>query len=185
MVNGELVIEAVPGYPVPRIAGSNRYTTAVQVSQKGWETAGTVVLARGDSFPDSLAGIPLAYQLDAPILLTHSNRLPAETRAEILRLQADKVVILGGTGAISAAVEAELRAMGLVVERIGGSNRFETAIQIAEKMGSFDTAFLVSGLDFPDALSAASYAAQRGYPILLTGSGALNQATQNYIQSKS
>ena len=184
MEDGELVILPVAGYPVPRIFGNNRYQTAVQVSQRGWETSDSVVLARGDSFPDSLSGIPLAYALDAPILLTHSNTLPVETRTEIIRLQADKVIILGGTGAISANVEAQLKAMGLEVERIGGSNRYETAILVAERMGGFNTAFLVSGTDFPDALAAASYAARQGAPILLTGNSALAQTTANYLQGK-
>ncbi|HBI55793.1 MAG TPA: hypothetical protein DDY38_03070, partial [Firmicutes bacterium] len=70
--------------------------------KQGWpDGAQTVVLARGDDYADALAGVPLAYQLNAPILLTHTNRLITSTKDEIIRLGANKVIILGGTGAVS------------------------------------------------------------------------------------
>ncbi|MFP3441662.1 cell wall-binding repeat-containing protein, partial [Pantoea sp. SIMBA_133] len=54
---------------VERISGKDRYKTAIEVSKAGWEKSDTVVLARGDEYPDALAGAPLAYKYDAPILL--------------------------------------------------------------------------------------------------------------------
>lgn len=78
-----------------RISGADRYQTAIEVSKQGWEQSETVVIARGDSFPDALAGAPLAYKLDAPILLTKSNKLSSEVKIELNRLGAEKAVILG------------------------------------------------------------------------------------------
>jgi len=177
--------------PVSRIFGSNRYTTAVEVSQAGWpDGAGTVLLARGDNFPDSLAGVSLAYQLNAPILLTPTASLNSATKQEIVRLGVGRVIILGGTGAVSTAVETELLAMATVdtVDRLGGANRYETAKLIAEELdkgADFDTAFLAFGHGFPDALAAASYGAMKGYPILLTGRDSLPQATKAALDSLS
>jgi len=156
---------------LPRIYGGNRYSTAVEVSKAGWEQAEVVVLARGDDFADALAGVPLAYANDAPILLTSSNRrLVAAAKAEIQRLGASKVIILGGPGAISVEVEEQLAGMGLAFERISGKNRYETAAKIAghESLSGATTAVLACGKNFPDGLAAASYAARKGWPILLS-----------------
>ncbi len=75
-----------------RIQGENRYETSVKISQEGWKSADTVVIARGDSFPDALAGAPLAYKYDAPILLTQTESLNPLVKEEIKRLGAEKVL---------------------------------------------------------------------------------------------
>jgi len=152
-----------------RIYGADRYWTAVEVAKKGWTTANTVILARGDQFPDALAGAPLAYKEDAPILLTPPDTLHEGTKRQIESLQAKKVIILGSTMAVSANVEKELEAMGLAVERIAGSDRYDTAVKIAVKVGIDGTAIIADGRNFPDALAIAPYAAKNGCPILLVG----------------
>lgn len=171
---------------LPRIYGGNRYETAVEVSRAGWEQAEVVVLARGDDFADALAGVPLAYANDAPILLTRPNRLVAAAEAEIKRLGASKVFILGGLGAISVEVEEQLVGMGLAVERINGKNRYETAANIAghESLLGATTAVLAYGKDFPDGLAAASYAARQGYPILLTDINRLPESSRTALEGK-
>ena len=169
---------------ITRISGPNRYDTAVAISQEGWTSADTVVLARGDEYADALAGVSLAHAYGAPILLTPQNTLATSTATEITRLQADNVVILGGAGAVSETVEVTLQEMGLNVERIFGSNRIETASQIAAVMyeiAPFDTAILAYGYNFPDALAVASYAAVEGYPILLVNKEMIPQATAEVI----
>jgi putative cell wall-binding protein len=168
-----------------RLAGDDRYETAVKVSQAGWTTAGTVILARGDDFADAVAGVPLAHQLNAPILLTQTNSIVPAIIEEITRLKAERVIILGGPGAISDNVRGELERIGLTVERIEGADRYETAVRIAERMvregAEFDTAFIAVGTNFADALAASSYAAMRGQPILLTDTNYLPQATKDAI----
>ncbi|MBN9655013.1 cell wall-binding repeat-containing protein [Halobacillus sp. GSS1] len=158
-----------------RIYGENRYETAVQISREGFKDGtDTIVLAQGQDFPDALSGSPLAYELNAPILLTRSHALGDETKNEIERLGANEVYILGGTAAIHTDVEKELKQMGLQVTRISGENRYQTSAEIARELlrlqdrSSFDKAFVSYGHNFPDALASAPYAAQNGYPILLT-----------------
>ncbi|MDO6658274.1 cell wall-binding repeat-containing protein [Anaerobacillus sp. 1_MG-2023] len=166
-----------------RIQGETRYETSVKISQEGWETADTVVLARGDSFPDALAGAPLAYKYDAPILLTESGSLNKMAKEEIARLGAKDVIILGGTSAVSNYVKFQLEGMGIDVERIAGDNRFDTAANIAARLGgSPDKAIVANGMNFPDALAIAPYAAQKGYPILLTEADEIPSATSNALK---
>ncbi|WP_270180343.1 alpha amylase N-terminal ig-like domain-containing protein [Alkalihalobacillus sp. CinArs1] len=166
-----------------RLFGKDRYSTAVEISKKGWDQADTVVLANGTDFADALAGGPYAYKLDAPILLTGKDRLTNVVKEEIKRLKAKKVIILGGKGAVSDYVAYELRGLNVKVDRISGKDRFETAANISARMGAADQAVVVNGLDFPDALSAASYAAEHGNPILFTLKDKVPSATQKALDS--
>jgi len=171
---------------VKRIAGNSRYETAVKVSRSGWPFgAETVILARGDDFADALAGVPLACQLYAPIILTPTNGADPKVIHEIGRLGAQRVILLGGPAAISDNVKNEFENLGLTAERIQGANRYETAALIAKRMADegaeFDMAFVAVGSNFADALSASSYAAVEGQPILLTAKDSLPPATKKAL----
>jgi len=171
-----------------RLAGLNRYETAVDISQAAFPDDGSVdnvVLARGDDFPDALAGVPLAYDLDAPILLTRTGYLYEDTSEEIERLGAENAYLLGGTAALSNNVKEELEDMGLETERFGGANRYDTARIIAEEVApqGSDTAVIASGLEFQDALIASPYAAVEGYPILLSRQGELHEDTEKALDA--
>lgn len=161
-----------------RISGVDRYETSVKLSKEGWDSSEVVVLARGDHYADALAGVPLAKKYDAPLLLSRTKALPGTTYDEIKRLGAEKVYILGGTGAISDAVVKELRADGIDVERLSGADRYETAAKIAGKFDTAKSAVVVNGQNFPDALSVASYAGSEGMPILLSREDAVPFATK-------
>ncbi|WP_226580899.1 cell wall-binding repeat-containing protein [Halobacillus litoralis] len=171
-----------------RLSGSTRFDTSAEISKKGWPNGSdTVVLATGFDFPDALAGSPLAYELDAPVLLTRSDRLVEETKKEMQRLGAEDVYILGGTGAISDTVKREISQMGFDVKRLSGQNRYETSVKIANELLSlqgrnqFDQTVLSYGNNFPDALASASYAAQTGLPILLTATDKIPDSTQTVL----
>lgn len=168
---------------VDRIFGESRYDTAGMISLRGWDQAESVVIASGETFPDALAGGPLAYQLNAPILLTYKHRLPSETREFINILEAKQAYILGGVGAIDLYVEKQLRDLGLKITRIGGDDRFQTAAKIADYLPS-DQAIVANGRNFPDALAVAPYAAKNGIPIVLTESADLPETTKEITDEK-
>ena len=170
---------------VARISGDDRYTTALEISQDGWDSADTVILARGDNYADALAGVPLAHKLDAPILLTPSNKLLDDVVKEIKRLDAKQVIILGGANAVSNTVFTALENEKVSVSRASGDTRFETAAQIAALVSpdGAEEVVVVNGLDFPDALSVATHAAKQGLPILLTETNKLPQETANAIEA--
>ncbi|WP_226580910.1 cell wall-binding repeat-containing protein [Halobacillus litoralis] len=162
-----------------RVSGMNRYETAVEISKKGWDQADTVVIARGDEFADALAGAPLAYKEDAPILLTKSGDLNDEVMEEIKRLGASEAIILGGTGAVSEYVKYQLDGMDVAVDRISGADRFETAANIAARLdGNPENVIVADGYNYPDALAVAPYAAREGYPILLSKTDELPSITK-------
>ncbi len=178
------VWETVPTAASPvRIAGTNRFSTATAISAKSFEKADTVVLAYGLNYADALAGVTLANKLKAPILLTHTAKLPDETLAEIKRLGAKKAIILGGTGAISKNVEDTLKKNGLTTERYAGTTRFGTATAIAEKLNDKPTdIFFVYAFNYADALSVSTVAALKNAPIIyLRTSGELDKDTADYL----
>ncbi|MGG4166999.1 cell wall-binding repeat-containing protein [Rossellomorea vietnamensis] len=166
-----------------RIQGAKRFDTAVGISQHGWKTSDTVVLVSGNDFPDALAGGPLAYYHNAPVLLTDQKQLPIATWKEVQRLKAKKVIILGGEGAVSSHVTDELKYLGISVKRIGGKNRYETAAFIAKEIPS-TKAVVANGKKFPDALSVAPYASKNSIPILLTDESFLPDVTKKALASK-
>jgi hypothetical protein len=91
-----------PGTPsraTSRIAGSDRFETAVEISKRVFPQGAPVVyLARSDDYPDALAAKSLT---DGPILLVPScGSLPPVVAAEIRRLDPDRVTALGGTAAV-------------------------------------------------------------------------------------
>ncbi|MCA0150322.1 cell wall-binding repeat-containing protein [Rossellomorea vietnamensis] len=153
---------------VDRLYGADRYETALEIAYQGFEYADEIILATGTNFPDALAGAPLAYHRDAPILLTGKNTLHPTVKKAIQDLEVGKVTILGGPGVISDNVVKELRALDVTVNRISGKDRYDTAVAIAKKLPNNEAAVVVSGKNYPDALSIASVAAQYGYPILLS-----------------
>lgn len=98
------------GKNVSRLAGADRYATAVEIS-KDMVAGGPiekVYLANGLSLVDALAGG--AVSDDFPILLTSGpNSIPPATAAELRRLQPKQIVVLGGEGAVSAGALASAK----------------------------------------------------------------------------
>ena len=172
-----------------RAWGANRYETAVAIRQAHPTfSKATVILATARDFPDALSAAGLAGVYHAPLLLTEPDALPEEVQTELNRLGAEKIILIGGTSAISAGVEATLvNDMLFTVERIAGSNRYETSALIAEEIadllgGRFEgKTFIARGDSFPDALSASPIAYNRKTPILLTPPGTLAPETADAL----
>ena len=161
---------------VRRVSGADRYQTAVAVSRDRFPDGlgGTVVVASGVSYADALAGGPAAGHWGGPLLLTSPTALPAATAAELDRLQPARVVLVGGTGVVSTAVETALKAHAGSVQRVSGADRYSTAAKVsAEAFPSAAVAYLVTGEDFPDGIAAGAVAAREGGPLLLTARAAL------------
>jgi Leucine-rich repeat (LRR) protein/putative cell wall-binding protein len=171
---------------VSRLGGATRYDTAAEIARNNWPKTDTIVITDGENYPDALAGAPLAYALDAPILLSKRSSLPRPTMQVISELSPSRAVILGGTGAVPESVVNQLKSLGVTeIERIGGQNRFATSMLIANKLkvlnGPSVKAVIAYGKDFPDALAVASIAAKQGYPILLSERNSIPQETQKAL----
>lgn len=165
-----------------RLGGKDRFEVAVNVSKQGWAKSDTVILANYLAFADALSASPLAYQKNAPILLTHPDKLTGTSETELKRLGAKKVIIVGGPPSVSSNVSKRLEQLGISWERIGGHDRYEVAYNVSKKLNATDTAVVAYGLVFSDALSIAPYAAKNGYPILLTKTNELPPETEKALK---
>jgi secreted trypsin-like serine protease len=166
-----------------RLAGTTRYATAADLATDRFAPGGAVFVVTGLSYPDALAAAPAAAGVGAPVLLTTRDSLPDETADALTQLEPSTIFVVGGTGAVSDAVLAQLGgfASGDTV-RIAGVNRYETAallssIAFSDGLGGGLPVFLASGETFADALSAAATAAAEPVPLLLTSRGSLPQET--------
>lgn len=178
-----------------QVSGANRFETAVAAVGISFPTTTTVsvpavVLASGATWPDALGGAALAGAFKGPLLLTDTTKLPSATRASIVRLKPKKVFVLGGEAAVGRAVESAIESMGVPVTRINGSNRYMVSSAIARAAVAqarldkrvVDTAYLATGLNFPDALAASPVSAKTRRPILLTEKNALTESTRSVLR---
>lgn len=179
---------AEPDASPARLAGPDRVRTAAEVAEHVFPPNGqaaaettTALVARADTFPDALASAGLAGAIEAPILLTHRDRLSPHTRETLGQLGVDRVTLLGGEDAISPAV-AEEADTAYTVDRLAGPDRYATAAELARAAarngGDENTVLVVRGDIFADALTAGPPAFAEGHPVLLTHRDRLPQATK-------
>ena len=172
------------GFCPDRIAGADRYATAVAAAKTANPTARTVVLASGANtgMPDALVSAPLAKARNAALLLTAPTSLPASVSAEIKRRKATTALIVGGTGAVSSSVQTQLKNLGVTsITRYSGSDRYGTAAAVAKGVagaaaGSPDV-MVASGLAMADGLVLSGPAAELKRPILLVNDRGVPAAT--------
>ena len=148
----------------------------------------TVVIARGDNFPDALAASYLAGKNRVPILLTTPSSVPAETVASLREHGVTDVVLVGGTTSITPAVAAFISALPayqasanlsgaatgntITVTRVGGADRYDTAKAVAEQAGldGAGTAGILNGTSC-SAEKTAILASGENFPDALAAGG--------------
>lgn len=135
-------LEAAP--VVRRIAGADRFATAAAVaadfdSGSRWcatdDVAAVLVNGSDERLAEVIAIGPLAFARELPILLSRQNELP-ETAARYLRdRRIERVVIAGGTSAVSDTVISQLLEAGVdEVERVAASATVSVETAMAELM---------------------------------------------------
>lgn len=183
-----------------RIFGADRIGTSIAASEWLYADASdpdpdafkadAVILSRSDNYADALGGSALAAAVNAPLLLTPTGSLSSDVQAEIDRVLdgTATIYILGGTGAISNAVESGLDSLGYATTRLAGADRFETSVEIAESIntiyagdGGLNTAFVTTGLNFPDGLAAGTTAGMYGGAVLLTSDASASASVQTFL----
>ncbi|WP_165700183.1 cell wall-binding repeat-containing protein [Ornithinimicrobium ciconiae] len=159
---------------VRRIAGADRYETAALIAAE-YGSVETVYVATGQgdmdsglALADALTAASLAGSEGSPVVLTRSGSLPAATAEVITELGVANIVVIGGTGAVSDDVLAQLNELA-PTERVAGANRYETAVALTAGYGAdADMLYIASGTNFPDALSGSSLTGSQSAPLLLT-----------------
>ncbi|HYD09276.1 MAG TPA: cell wall-binding repeat-containing protein, partial [Acidimicrobiales bacterium] len=154
-----------------REAGVNVYHRAALVSRNTYDPGVSVAyVATGQAFPDALAGGAAAAANRAPLLFVQRDAIPVDPAAELDRLNPQRIVVLGGTAAVSDGVLNGLRQYSSDVTRVAGVNRYATSAALAGQFrqvdGSVAAVVIATGEKFPDAVTAGA----AGYPVLLVPS---------------
>ena len=169
------------------LAGDDRYKTATAISNEGWKSAKEVVIVNSSKVADALSATPFATQKDAPILLSKKDTLGEDTKAELARLKAEKVYIIGGENSVSQKVVEELKAMKIAVDRIKGQDRYETSLEVAKAIDgikNIEEVAVVSGnKGLPDAISVAPAAGDKNMPVILSATDSLGKS-EEWIKSQ-
>lgn len=167
----EYNLAAAGSSKLTRLYGYLRYNTMEALVNAGsWSKGGSAILASGENYPDALAAASLAGVKNAPILLTYPNKLASETSSRLSALEPTTVYIVGGTGAVSGAVEQSVRKVlpKCSIVRVAGQTRIQTSIDVASKVrGSSSTAIIATGNNYADALSVSPYAFKSKSPVFL------------------
>ena len=197
--SGEVLIDT-NGDNVPDLrefAGSHRYETAVKLAERFAADEGsisTVIIASGETQVDAVTASGLAGNLNAPVLLTRSSRLPHNVARYIDEQNVTDVVIVGGTAAVSDDVVTALEALGSRpnVSRVSGADRYATAAAIGGELGGPNptwcgsdqsAAILVNGGadGRADAIAIGPMAFRLGLPMLLTAADEVPEATAAFL----
>lgn len=173
-----------------RFFGQTRYETAKSIAE--YYNPGmvqNVILSTGNGFADALSASVLAHQKDAPVLLTDVTVEGSQEAISYITQHLDltgTVYLIGGLGVISKEFETKLIGLGFNnIVRIAGSDRYDTSNQLARSLeNTITTVVISSGESYPDALGIASFAANKGWPILLTPSNSLPQEMKDYLSEK-
>lgn len=173
-------------FNVRRIAGEDRYETAVKIGDEVRALSGNLeeaVLVDGTNFPDVITISALASGKRAPILLTQPNQLVTSTKDTLKEWNINNTTIGGSYDSVSKDIENNLGVSN--VSRIGGADRYETAELVGEKVreltGNHDDMILVDGTDFPDGITINSLASKFKAPIMLTTPNDLSERTERKI----
>lgn len=177
-------LEEIDKNGVERISGADRYSTSEQVARRVVGITGKknrAVIASGEVFPDALSISSFAAREGYPILLVKKDFIPYSVSTVFDALDIKNTYVIGGRNAISYGVQQKLPN---VYERIGGADRYETAVLIAKsKFKDSRRAFIASGEVFADALVIGPVAGKYDAPILLTGSKNAPKSVVEYIKN--
>ena len=161
-----------PAYNVVRLAGSDRFSTAVMIADQGLGNPGVQLLATGLDFPDALAGGAAAAHAGGVVLLTSGSTMPSATAAYLAAHPATRWA-LGGPASAAA---------GPAATAVTGADRYATAAAIAHTFFPNPSVVgVASGATFPDALGGGVHAAQHHGPLVLVAPDGVPAALQSYL----
>jgi len=181
---GHLRAFHLPG-GITRISGNDRYDVSAAVSSSLAAGVPVAYVASGANYPDALSGSAVAGRDGGPMLLVQPDAIPASIATELNRLHPGKIIVLGGTASVSDAVFSALHGYTTgTVSRIAGADRYVVSAAISDSYApGIGVAYVTTGENFPDALSATPLAAGTGGgPILLTAHDVIPSSVATALQ---
>ncbi|WP_434512579.1 cell wall-binding repeat-containing protein [Desulfitobacterium sp. AusDCA] len=179
----EAVLQSM-GISTTRVAGQDRYDTAIQISSKVQNSPSQVIVCTGDDFADALSIAPIAAIKQIPIILVSSDSLSDSVKDYINLNSANitKTYVIGYSDIINDSVASQFPN----VERIVGADKYARNIAINEEFNNIFSAndiCITTGEGFADALSGSALAAKKSEPIVLVNNDTPDN-TKVYYQKR-
>lgn len=181
------VASTVPKASIERIGGIDRYETSRLLAAEFFPTATSVYVVTGLTYADAVVAAALGGAKRAPVILVDGLSTTADT-ATLAALEssgAKSIVVAGSAASVSKGIESSLTSAGYSVKRLGGINRYATAALLvadAYPKGAA-TALVATGELFPDALSGAVLAAQKGGPLFISAPACMTYDVKSWLVS--
>lgn len=157
---------------VQRLSGPTAIDTGLALYRSGKGSWGkTAVVATSATFQDALSVSPYAYAKKAPIFLANAStrKLDQKTLSAVKSGGFTRVVVVGGTAAVSKSVESQLK--GISVVRLSGATAYETSSAIASWCLSqgmkADNMGIATGRSYYDALTGSALCGKKGAVLVL------------------
>lgn len=174
---------------VERLSGNDRYETSINIANYSKSAQlNSVIVVSGEGFADALSGSILQSLGNSPVMLINKSVRNSDKTLSYIESNLKKdgtIYILGGEASVNAEFENYFKEKGFSgVVRLGGKDRYETNIKIANSVNVKEGTPIViaNGENFPDALSISSAAAYNGYPIFITPSNSIPKAVEEKVK---
>ena len=161
---------------IKRLKGNNSASTSAMMALEGkgqWD--GTAIIATNKTFKDALSAAPVSYAKHWPILLADDGvSISNDVKIALIECEITKVIIVGGTSAVTTKVEEQLNEIGIEdenIERWEGKTGTLTSAEIARKaigLGmSPNNIGVATSQGFPDALAGAALCGKNNAVLIL------------------
>lgn len=114
------------GFTGERIAGNDRYQTALAIAKRSFESNENAILANSKVFADSLSAVSVAKNYKAPIILTENENLTQSTKSYLENM--NSVTIIGGEKSVSSNIFSNPTA-----EEVNEMKRLENERKVREE----------------------------------------------------
>ena len=114
------------GFTGERIAGNDRYQTALAIAKRSFESNENAILANSKVFADSLSAVSVAKNYKAPIILTDNENLTQSTKSYLENM--NSVTIIGGEKSVSSNIFSNPTA-----EEVNEMKRLENERKVREE----------------------------------------------------
>ncbi len=171
-----------------RYASATPSALAVAVSRSAFPTGAPIAVVAPSHRAEDVPGAPaLAATLKAPLLWADQSGLSTATAAELKRLGAKRVVLLGISGSygttMAAAVASASAIPASAVQVKQAASRSALAVSICASMPapSNRSVIVASAEDTQTTLAVAAISAAQGTPLVLAEGGQLSAEAKTYL----
>lgn len=160
--------------------GPSRIDTAENIAKESG-TGRSVFVVGAYSDVDQMVGASAAAIADGSIILSSTPQRTAETVSD---LEPSRVYIVGGTGVVPQDVENAVKQKVENTVRVGGADRYGTAVNLANAVAPGTSRVFVANGDNPvDSISLAPLAGKTGIPVVYVKNNCVTDVTKNYLDT--